>query len=286
MGIKACNTRVLIDEFDFSGDTQGVTLSLTAAALEANTLQTCARKYIAGMTGGSIEQKGYWLGHEAGDIESEIYDRLGAATPVIVSVLFDTRALGNPAYMMVAAAESKLTTDAPIDGLLTLAATWDGVTQRGLAVAHQTFAGTTAAAGVDFGTPGVDGGWAALHVRAIVGAASNATFVVESDDNSGRLRLNLKVELEWADARLRYLNLKDLNVFSGEEYATVWRPELLYTNKEVNLLTHEVNLEPRILVVRNGSAASKLSTMADMYNERVYEGAANSLRWGTEIRSS
>ena len=185
MGIKACNTRVLIDEFDFSGDTQGVTLSLTAAALEANTLQTCARKYIAGMTGGSIEQKGYWLGHEAGDIESEIYDRLGAATPVIVSVLFDTRALGNPAYMMVAAAESKLTTDAPIDGLLTLAATGDGVTQRGLAVAHQTFAGTTAAAGVDFGTPGVDGGWAALHVRAIVGAASNATFVVESDDNSG-----------------------------------------------------------------------------------------------------
>ena len=119
-----------------------------------------------------------------------------------------------------------------------------------------------------------------------IGLSLNIRKILEIDDNSGRLRLNLKVELEWADARLRYLNLKDLNVFSGEEYATVWRPELLYTNKEVNLLTHEVNLEPRILVVRNGSAASKLSTMADMYNERVYEGAANSLRWGTEIRSS
>jgi hypothetical protein len=39
----------------------------------------------------------------------------------------------------------------------------------------------------------------------------------------------------------------------------VWRPELIYTNKEVNLLTHEVNLDPRILVIRNNSASYSLS---------------------------
>jgi hypothetical protein len=43
-----------------------------------------------------------------------------------------------------------------------------------------------------------------------------------------------------------------------EEYAAVWRPELLYTNKEVNLLTHEVNMEARLMVVRNETAAYRL----------------------------
>jgi hypothetical protein len=39
-----------------------------------------------------------------------------------------------------------------------------------------------------------------------------------------------------------------------EEYEAVWRPELLYTNKEVNLLSHEVNMEARLMVVRNETA--------------------------------
>ncbi len=47
---------------------------------------------------------------------------------------------------------------------------------------------------------------------------------------------------------------EDLNVFNMEEYAAVWRPELLYTNKEVNLLSHEVNMEARLIVVRNETA--------------------------------
>lgn len=47
---------------------------------------------------------------------------------------------------------------------------------------------------------------------------------------------------------------EDLNVFNMEEYAAVWRTELLYTNKEVNLLSHEVNMEARLIVVRNETA--------------------------------
>jgi len=43
-------------------------------------------------------------------------------------------------------------------------------------------------------------------------------------------------------------------VFRTEEYDAVWRPEVVYTNKEVNLLTHEVNLEPRLMVLLNQSA--------------------------------
>jgi hypothetical protein len=185
MGIRACNTRILIDEFDFSGDTQGVKLAMTVEALDANTLQTCARKAIAGNPSGSIEQNGYWAGPDAGDIEHELNDRLGTETPVVVSVLFDTRALGNPAYVMPETFASKVMIEAPFENLLTIAATWDGITKRGLAVAHQTFAAAVAATGVDYGAQGTLGGWAALHVRAIVGSAHDATFVVESDDNSG-----------------------------------------------------------------------------------------------------
>jgi hypothetical protein len=56
----------------------------------------------------------------------------------------------------------------------------------------------------------------------------------------------------------RLLNTKivfsDFNVFNLEEYEAVWRTEVLYTNKEVNLLSHEVNMEARLMVVQNETA--------------------------------
>jgi hypothetical protein len=49
-----------------------------------------------------------------------------------------------------------------------------------------------------------------------VGLSLTIRKILEIDDNGGRMRLNVKVELEWADDRLLYLNLKDLNVFNRE----------------------------------------------------------------------
>lgn len=185
MPVRAYNTRVLVDGFDFSQDTKGVTLSFTVAELDASTLQSASRKVIAGADEGTVELSGYYDGPGVGTIEREIQARLGSETPCVVAVLLDTTALGNPAYVQQQTWGKQMKIDAPIDDLLTLDAAWTQITSRGLAVAHQAFAALGAAPVIDFGAAGAAGGWAALFVRAITGTAANATFVVKSSAAAG-----------------------------------------------------------------------------------------------------
>lgn len=179
MPVKAYNTRVLVDGFDFSGDTKGVTVALTVDKIDASSLQSSAAKAIAGNVDGSIELSGYW-GGAVGLIDNEVYSRLGSGTDALVSVLLDTTAVGNPAYVQRTTWGQQMKVDGPIDGLLTLDSTWQDNTDRGLSVAHQTINATGALTGIDFAVAGTVGGWAALHVRSITGTAANATITVQS----------------------------------------------------------------------------------------------------------
>ncbi|MBK8799603.1 MAG: hypothetical protein IPM07_26340 [Anaerolineales bacterium] len=143
-------------------------------------LQSAAAIAVPGNPTGTIAQKGYFNGPGAGTIEEEIDARLGTETPVIVSALLDTTALGNPVYVLSTAWGDQLDLDFPIDDLMTLDANWQGAMRRGLSIAHSVVSTVAALTGIDFATAGVDGGWAAIHVRAIVGTATNATFTVQS----------------------------------------------------------------------------------------------------------
>jgi len=180
MGIKAWNTRLLVDGFDFSGDTKGVTLSFQTSQLDASTLQSSAAKKIPGPTDGTLECQGYWGGGDVGKLDDEINARLGSETPCVVSVLFDTRAVGNPAYTQRTTWAQQMKIDSPIDNLITLDSTWQNVTDRGYCVADATISATGGQTVIDFGAAGTLGGWAALHVTAIAGTASGATFTVQS----------------------------------------------------------------------------------------------------------
>lgn len=179
MPVKAYNTRLLVDEFDFSGDTAGLALNLAAEAIEAPALQSAAAQYIGGNAKGTIEQNGYWDGGAAGLLDNELYARLGSETPSIVSVLFDTRAVGNPAYVQQTTWASQMNIEAPVDGLLALASKFEDLTSRGYVVAHATISATGGQSVIDFGAAGVAGAWAVLHVRAITGTATNATFTIQ-----------------------------------------------------------------------------------------------------------
>lgn len=185
MPVKAYNTRLLVDQFDMSADTAGLNLSLAAEAIEAPALQASAAQYIGGNAKGTIEQNGYWNGGAAGLIDNEIYSRLGTETPCIVSVCFDTTAVGNPAYTQQTTWASQMNIDAPVDGLLAMANKFEDLTSRGLCVAHGTISATGGQTIIDFGTAGTNGAWAALHVRAITGTATNATFTVQHSTTLG-----------------------------------------------------------------------------------------------------
>ncbi len=180
MPVRSFNSRILVDQWDFSGDTVGVKVTRGAKVLTPNVLQSPAAINIPGSPTGKIEQAGYWNGIGAGTIEYEIEQRLGTETPVLVSVLLDTTAMGNPAYVLQSAWGDSMDLDAPIDNMLTLNANWQGNMWRGLSIAHATIASVAAQAGIDFGAAGAAGGWALMHVRAITGTATNATFTVQS----------------------------------------------------------------------------------------------------------
>ncbi len=180
MPVLAYNTRILVDQFDFSGKTKGITLGLSKEAIEAPTLQAADRVLVPDQGGmGVLDLNGYFGGVGAGELEQELQARLDSEADCIVSALFDTRAAGNPAYVQPTTWQKQLTLDGA-DKLLTVKGAWEDFTQRGLCMADFYFTGASDGAVIDMGATGAAGGWAVIHVTVIAGTATNATFTVRS----------------------------------------------------------------------------------------------------------
>lgn len=174
--------RVLIDEFDVSADHRGGRLGYKVPVLDTTALQAGARMALPGASEGSIDLNAYWIGGNAIDIETKLRARFGGAANAIVSVLLNTLAVGNPAYVMPAVSTADMKTEMPMKELLMLASNWQAPLERGLSVAHGSVAATggIGATGIDFTTAGAAGGWGVLHVRSITGAATNAAITLQS----------------------------------------------------------------------------------------------------------
>lgn len=179
MPVKAYNSRILVDQFDFSGDTKGISLAMTKDGIDAATLQAADRVLVPDLSSGVIDLMGYFGGVGAGALEQELQARMESEADCIVSAIFDTTAVGNPAYVQPTTWGKQLTLDGA-DKLLMVKAQWEDLTQRGLVAAHATISATGDQSVIDFGAAGAAGGWAVLHVRAIDGTAVNAAFTVKS----------------------------------------------------------------------------------------------------------
>jgi hypothetical protein len=178
MPVQAYKTRILIDQFDFSGETSGGSLAFTVPPIDAPALQQAAKLAIPGNQSAKLEFSGYWNGGAAELLDNELYARLGTSTPCIVATCLDTSAVGNPAYVLRSTWGQQLKVDWPVAELLTASAAFEDAAVRGVVLAHQTFSATGAGSVIDLGAA-VGGGWAVLVVRAIVGAATNASFLVQ-----------------------------------------------------------------------------------------------------------
>ena len=186
MGVRALKVRLLVDEFDFSGDSNGVTVALNGEAIDASAFQQDGALYVAGLPSASIEHNGYFTGAGAGEIEQELSDRLGTETPVTVAVLLDTRALGNPAYVLDGTWGQQLTIEMPVKELITLMGKWASMPmRRGYTLLDGAVAATGAGTVVTLPAAGANGGKAFLFVRAVAGTANDATVTVQCDDAVG-----------------------------------------------------------------------------------------------------
>lgn len=181
MAVPAYATRIMLDQYDVSADNRQVSVELMAEALDVSAFQTASRLLSPGAPSGKIATSGYWSGTALTGLDPLLYARLGAATNGVVSVLFDTRALGNPAYVQQSTWNGSAKIGAPIKDVITLDAEWQAFTNRGLSVAHGTISATGAigATGIDFTTAGSAGGFAVCHVRSITGTATSATITLQ-----------------------------------------------------------------------------------------------------------
>lgn len=186
MPIKAAYSRIYVDEFNFSGESNILKLEIDAQAIEYNVFQTAAAQSIPGDPIAKLTHGGYLNDVSTRLIEKELYDRLGVSS--IVAMVLGTNQTIPVGYVFPSTYNGQLTIDAPVQQLITVQGLWpvaSGQLYRGYELLGTTLVSATGAqTGIDFGAAGAAGGLAWLFVHNINGTATNAQIAVQSDDNS------------------------------------------------------------------------------------------------------
>lgn len=188
MPIRAYNTRVLTDEFDFSGNSNSIEVGLEVPNIDYNVFQTSHVLRIPNNPSATIAHNGYYNGPDAGDWEKELYDRLGTTTAAYATAIFGTSETIPVAYTIDSTWSDQLAVAAQTDQLITVNGNWASgseQTYRCYQLYYGTISATGTQTGIDFGSAGSAGGVAYVHIISITGSASSATIDIESDDNSG-----------------------------------------------------------------------------------------------------
>ena len=180
-------TKLLIDQFNFSGASNQLTVNPNVNPLDTTCFQQAAMTYIAGLSAGNIGHSGYYNGKGAGLLEQELAARLGTGTPVYVAGIFGTNGTAPPAYVLDASWGQNLVINAPVAELITVAGEWpanDGM-RRGRVVYDGALSATGATTSLDFGAAGSTGGVAFVFVQSITGTATGADIDIESSATEG-----------------------------------------------------------------------------------------------------
>jgi hypothetical protein len=179
--VRGRNTRLLVNQWDFSGVSNSLEVALTVDRADSTVFTSTAAETVPLMTSGTITQNGYLDDVVAGSFEASMQNALANTSALYVGALFGTNVAACPAYVARATNIDGLTIASPADGLMTVQGEWTqgGGILRGLRI----FSGTRTATGVtspvvDLSAAGSAGGYAWLFVQAIDGTATNATISV------------------------------------------------------------------------------------------------------------
>lgn len=189
MAIPAWQTKILLDGYDFSGQTNGVSVEVPVGVLEYGVLQQNAMSKIPSYPTPSIVHNGYYDGPNAGQMMDYFDDKLGSANDVTVGVILGTSLAIPIGYVLPTSFGQQLKVGGPYNGLITLNGNWPSGQDklyRGYQVAlGAAIDATGALAHIDFGAAGSAGGKAWLFVTGITGTATDAAVKVQSDSDSG-----------------------------------------------------------------------------------------------------
>lgn len=188
--IKGTQARLLVDGYDFSTDTSSVTVDVATETMDATALQASGKTQVTLDPTGTISLAGYFVGTtvavDDGQLEKEMYDRLGVANTVIAAVILDTSGTRPTGYVLPSTSGAGLTLAAPVAGLITVEGEFSaGTLRRGYQVFRGTISATGTQTSIDFGAAGSAGGLAYLFIQTITGTATNATIDIESSTTEG-----------------------------------------------------------------------------------------------------
>jgi hypothetical protein len=183
--LRGTNAKLLIDQYDFSGSTNMISVSMEVANLDPTTLASTGVEKFPGLPSGGIEHNGFMTGGTANEIFDALRDRLAIANTATVAVTFGTT--GIAAVILPTTYNGQLKLDAPAQDLITIAGNWpsNGQLLNGILIARATISGTGNQTSIDFGAAGAAGGFAYLFVKTITGSATDAIIKVRSASTQG-----------------------------------------------------------------------------------------------------
>lgn len=185
--VLGANVKILIDEFDLSGQNNSLQAVLNVPEMDVTAMQDTGVMSEPGVPANTLSHKGYFTGIGAGLMEQELKARLGSGSAVHLGVLLDTANAPAVSYMSRRAWGQQLTVDAPVKELITLAGKWPAALnmERGFCVFDGTLTATGAQEAIDLGAAGAAGGIAYVFVQAVTGSGSATLKVRSSSTQAG-----------------------------------------------------------------------------------------------------
>jgi Neurotransmitter-gated ion-channel ligand binding domain/Low-density lipoprotein receptor domain class A len=111
--------------------------------------------------------------------------------------------------------------------------------------------------------------------------------IVSINENEGKIRLNMRLHMEWNDPRITFLNLKEkpeLNMLVEEESALMWKPEVVYVNMEQK--DFEYSVSAQVTIYTDPSNNYTLADYSELISSKMYNGSRSRIHWNSEWRYS
>lgn len=99
--------------------------------------------------------------------------------------------------------------------------------------------------------------------------------ILDIDEVSAKMKLQLKITVEWTDPRVDFLNLKKdklLNVFSQDEKEDLWLPGLIFSNTANKQQAQFRNVSADGYFMINEKAISKPTPINELHNGYIHAG--------------
>jgi Neurotransmitter-gated ion-channel ligand binding domain/Low-density lipoprotein receptor domain class A len=109
--------------------------------------------------------------------------------------------------------------------------------------------------------------------------------ILNIDENEGKIRISMGLTMGWHDSRLAFFNLKEnsrLNLLDDAEFTAIWKPKVIFLNKEHKNFEEPVPEEIRVQM--NTSRSYQLADYDILNSSKIYSGSSNEIYLTKQFR--